>query len=68
MKVDKVQKIGNYLVYMFAHIDHLLNFHFTKNFRGLKFKRFLASKKKITRLCKEIASGLTYFGSIRRLE
>lgn len=55
LKVVSIDEIGVYLTYMFRNIDSLLDFHFTKNFRGIKFKRYIASKKKVLQLCKKIA-------------
>lgn len=55
LKIINIEEIGTYLTYMFKNIDFLLNFHFMKNFRGIKFKRYIASKKKIIQLCKRIA-------------
>lgn len=55
VKTTNLPKWENYLKYIFKNIDVLLDFHATKAFRNIKFTRFIASKKKITQLCKRIA-------------
>lgn len=55
VKTTSLTKWENFLKYIFVRIDVLFDFHRDKAFRNIKFTRFIASKKKITELCKKIA-------------
>jgi hypothetical protein len=55
MKTCIIDDVKKYLKVMFQNIHYLINFHWKKRFRDLKFTRFTMAQKKLHKLCRKIA-------------
>ena len=56
LQTSKVDDMKTYLQMMFTNIHYLLDFHWTKKFRDLKFTRYVIAQKKLYQLCRKITS------------
>ena len=54
LKTTNISKYLEYLDIFFAEVDYLLDFHFRKPFRDVKFTTYIQSQKKLQKMCKQL--------------
>lgn len=54
LKTTSINQYLDYLELFFKDVDYLLDFHFKKGFRDLKFTTYVCSKKKLHKMCKSL--------------
>lgn len=62
LKTTKIEQFLNYLNIFFKEVDYLLEFHFKKGFRDVKFKTYVFAKKKLHKMCQKLVQGQTLIG------